>query len=222
MHFHLPRPLHGWREFTGEVGIIVIGVLVALGAEQLVDSWQWHHKVGLVRQSIMGELANDRGRWQEDMASARCTVRYLAELDGWARQGGAGAPPAAAAAYLGENRLLWMHSANWALATSSQTLDQFPLAEQLRFATLYDGIAHRQVDIEAASDLMERIPTQLALARDENGRRELRGALGALKAKIGSLTGNDGYMTRHFDAVGVRPDRSDFAADVGDGDKCAG
>ncbi len=26
MHFHLPKPLHGWREFVGEVGIIVVGV----------------------------------------------------------------------------------------------------------------------------------------------------------------------------------------------------
>jgi len=30
MHFRLPKPLHGWREFAGEVGIIVIGVLIAL------------------------------------------------------------------------------------------------------------------------------------------------------------------------------------------------
>jgi uncharacterized membrane protein YraQ (UPF0718 family) len=29
MHFHLPKPLHGWREFKGEVGIIVLGVLIA-------------------------------------------------------------------------------------------------------------------------------------------------------------------------------------------------
>jgi drug/metabolite transporter (DMT)-like permease len=36
MHFRLPKPLHGWREFAGEVGIIVIGVLIALGAEQFV------------------------------------------------------------------------------------------------------------------------------------------------------------------------------------------
>ncbi len=37
MHFHLPKPLHGCREFTGHVGIIVIGVLIALGAEQVVE-----------------------------------------------------------------------------------------------------------------------------------------------------------------------------------------
>lgn len=34
MHLHLPKPMHGSREFVGEVGIIVIGVLIALGAEQ--------------------------------------------------------------------------------------------------------------------------------------------------------------------------------------------
>ena len=39
MHFHLPKPLHGWREFAGEVGIIVIGVLIALGADQLLNDW---------------------------------------------------------------------------------------------------------------------------------------------------------------------------------------
>ena len=29
MHLHLPKPLHGWRAFVGEVGIIVLGVLIA-------------------------------------------------------------------------------------------------------------------------------------------------------------------------------------------------
>ena len=38
MHFHLPKPLHGWREFAGEVGIIVLGVGIALSAEQIVEA----------------------------------------------------------------------------------------------------------------------------------------------------------------------------------------
>ena len=42
MHIHLPKPLHGWREFVGEVGIIVIGVLIALGAEQTIEAL--HHR----------------------------------------------------------------------------------------------------------------------------------------------------------------------------------
>jgi hypothetical protein len=34
MHFHLPKPLHGWREFAGEVEIIVLGVLIASSASE--------------------------------------------------------------------------------------------------------------------------------------------------------------------------------------------
>ena len=33
MKLLVPKPLHGWRQFAGEVEIIVIGVLIALGAE---------------------------------------------------------------------------------------------------------------------------------------------------------------------------------------------
>jgi len=42
MHIHLPRPLHGWREFVGEVGIIFSGVLLAIGAEQTIEAQ--HHR----------------------------------------------------------------------------------------------------------------------------------------------------------------------------------
>jgi hypothetical protein len=86
MHFHLPKPLHGWREFLGEVGIIVIGVLIALGAEQVVDDWQWHRKVGAVRKALMSELQNDRARWEFDVQDGHCVVRQLDSLNAWARE----------------------------------------------------------------------------------------------------------------------------------------
>lgn len=38
MQFHLLKPLQGWREFTHEIVIIVMGVLIALGAQQLVEA----------------------------------------------------------------------------------------------------------------------------------------------------------------------------------------
>jgi hypothetical protein len=34
MHIHKPKPLHGIREFLSEIGVIVVGVLIALGLEQ--------------------------------------------------------------------------------------------------------------------------------------------------------------------------------------------
>ena len=59
MHVHLPKPLHGWREFLGEVGIIVIGVLIALGAEQVVEAAHWHARVTEAEASMRKELGED-------------------------------------------------------------------------------------------------------------------------------------------------------------------
>ena len=59
MHFHLPKPLHGWREFVGEVGIIVVGVLIALGAEQAVEALHWHGEAEQARAALRSEVRDD-------------------------------------------------------------------------------------------------------------------------------------------------------------------
>ncbi len=61
MHVHLPKPLHGWRALAGEVGIIVLGVLIALGFEQLVDAWRWRDKIDRAENAMRIELADDNG-----------------------------------------------------------------------------------------------------------------------------------------------------------------
>lgn len=59
MHVHLPKPLHGWRAFVGEVGIIVLGVLIALTADQFVDALQWRARVHRAETAMRLELSND-------------------------------------------------------------------------------------------------------------------------------------------------------------------
>jgi len=218
MHFHLPKPLHGWRQLAGEVGIIVLGVLIALTFEQLADEWQWQHKVAVVRRALMGELGNDRARWEYDMSKVRCLTNEVDQVDHWNQAGATGVRPATP--MLEAGGFFWMHSANWNLATGSQTLDHFPVDEQLALAALYDGIAHRQIDIIKATDQIDQVLAQAPLASDVQGQRELSGAIGSLRRKIRSLTSNVGYMRRHFDALRVKPDRSDFGADIDD--KCVG
>ena len=70
MHFHLPKPLHGWRAFAGEVGIIVIGVLIALSAEQFAE---YMHNRAQVRHGEEA-LADNFRRF----------VTYTSELDAYA------------------------------------------------------------------------------------------------------------------------------------------
>ena len=59
MHFHLPKPLHGWREFAGEVGIIVVGVLIALGAEQVVEELHQRAELHEAEDGMTAELRDD-------------------------------------------------------------------------------------------------------------------------------------------------------------------
>ena len=59
MHFHLPKPLHGWRAFAGEVGIIVVGVLIALTAEQVVETIHWDRQADKARAALRSEVGKD-------------------------------------------------------------------------------------------------------------------------------------------------------------------
>ena len=61
MHFRLPKPLHGWREFIHEITIVVLGVLIALGANQMVENWAWSNKVRHAETAMRLELAEDDG-----------------------------------------------------------------------------------------------------------------------------------------------------------------
>ena len=81
MHFHLPKPLHGWRAFAGEVGIIVIGVLIALTAEQLVADWHWHREASNFRGAVEHEIGRDLGIGMMNMKQRACVGRRLDELE---------------------------------------------------------------------------------------------------------------------------------------------
>jgi hypothetical protein len=61
MEVHKPHPIHSLREFLKEVGIIVLGVVIALAAEQAVEAIHWHKKVSEAAESMRLELRDDDG-----------------------------------------------------------------------------------------------------------------------------------------------------------------
>ena len=82
MHVHLPKPLHGWREFLGEVGIIVIGVLIALGAEQVVEAAHWNHQVRDAREALDEEIAHTNRAFAFRAAAHDCIAARLTKVNG--------------------------------------------------------------------------------------------------------------------------------------------
>jgi hypothetical protein len=77
MHLHLPKPLHGWREFAGEVGIIVLGVLIALTADALIERTNWRHKVSLADTNMRVEIERNRTNAAQYSILRSCTDGVL-------------------------------------------------------------------------------------------------------------------------------------------------
>ena len=88
MHVHLPKPLHGWRAFVGEVAIIVLGVLIALGAEQAVQSMEWRNKVDAAIADMNNELISGDGpEAYERVILQDCVAAHLGRLRSSVEQG---------------------------------------------------------------------------------------------------------------------------------------
>jgi hypothetical protein len=56
MDIHKPKPVHGWQELLREIGIIVVGVLIALAAEGIVDSLRWDERTRETKEHLLAEL----------------------------------------------------------------------------------------------------------------------------------------------------------------------
>jgi hypothetical protein len=80
MHLHLPKAIHGWREFAKEVGIIVLGVLIALGFEQVVQAWRWREDARTTRQALVGEIEYSVLWAHERLAVEPCLRQRIGEL----------------------------------------------------------------------------------------------------------------------------------------------
>ena len=135
MHVHLPKPLHGWRGFAGEVGIIVLGVLIALGAQQIAESIQQHSEVRQTRSALDAELAHNLAAFDNRLSMQPCAQRQLGEVDSILNREAQGA---VALRHDFEAPLsINLQFAVWD-AASGEARSLIPLEPKLQYARLYD------------------------------------------------------------------------------------
>jgi hypothetical protein len=77
MHVHKIKPVHGWKEFLNEILIIVIGVLIALGLEQVVEEVHWRNKVADAEQRLKTEETANFGFAAEQVIVTPCILAQL-------------------------------------------------------------------------------------------------------------------------------------------------
>jgi hypothetical protein len=228
MEVRLPKPLHGWREFVGEVGIIVLGVLIALGFEQLVDEWRWHRVVGSTRQAIANELVEAANQGAMRISVEDCLRGRIGELsarlnatDGrWTADPLPLAPGAQPTPHW-DNRSMgrvyavplvgWSQDA-WDTAKSAGVLDHMSRDEAASYSAIYGEISAIR-EYQNQELLLESNLSFLSTAQklDERSRNDALGKLGQLDALNAVNSGLSSFIIGQMKSLHLHIDRASSA-----------
>ena len=80
MEIHKPKPVHGWRELLSEIVVIVIGVSIALAAEQLVETLHWREQVQAAHKALAADMTTVLGMAAEREGFSSCLDQHLNHL----------------------------------------------------------------------------------------------------------------------------------------------
>jgi hypothetical protein len=80
MDTHKPKPAHGWRDLLKEIGIIVIGVVIALGAEQAVESLHWMYQVEAGEAALKEAFVREADNMALRKVQSDCIAQRLSFL----------------------------------------------------------------------------------------------------------------------------------------------
>lgn len=75
------KPPHGWRPVGWELAIVTLGVLIALGAQQAVESWQSHQKAAQTKEILDAELHRNAVSAYKWLTVAPCVDQQLDSID---------------------------------------------------------------------------------------------------------------------------------------------
>jgi hypothetical protein len=176
MHFHVPSPLHGWREFAGEVGVIVLGVLIALGAQQVVETLHWRNETATLRENLHREIRDDQWNAALRVIISGCIRQRIARLQNELTSPGAAwvADPiqggdekrwsALPIAFKFPSMQSFYTSGHWQTALAGGELAHMPDGERNGYSYTYQAIA----DLEAFSVQEDALVGRIQpLARDQ-------------------------------------------------------
>ncbi|HEY3814673.1 MAG TPA: hypothetical protein VGL66_15745 [Caulobacteraceae bacterium] len=152
MDIHKPKLPKNWREFLSEIGIIVIGVLIALGAEQTVAALHDRQTAAEARRNVRAEAQWNVDSIQERLDTQACLDQRLDKLSALlsdAREGPLKPPPS----WVGRPPTGPMFEDRWLAATASGRNSNFAPKEQENFGILY-GLFSRYNANQAAEQLV--------------------------------------------------------------------
>ena len=133
------RPVDGWRRFAGEVGVIVLGVLIALVVQQVAQALKDRSDAASAREAIRGEIAGNLADLGNRARTQACIDRRLAEIDRLLTRAGAG-PSYVAPNWIGRPQVWDLSHARFDAVTQSGRANLLRSDEHALYADLYAGL----------------------------------------------------------------------------------
>lgn len=133
------RPENGWRGFSTDLIVVVLGVLIALGAEQSISWLRLQGEVNSLRSALRDELSNNFASYQYRLVQPRCVASRLTELKTLRDRALAG-EAAGVDGEIGRPSNASLRTSVWN-ARSSEVMDAMPLEQRLAYSSLYDELA---------------------------------------------------------------------------------
>jgi hypothetical protein len=232
MDIHKPKPWHGWREFLKELGVIILGILIALALEGGVEALRERHQAAQARANIRQELAENLGKMRLRLDAEPCQIRRLHEVQdllALATQG----KPLPQPIFIGEPDVWVMYTARLEVASQGGRATLLGQDEQAGFARVYAQMrvfaetSVREQSAWATLRTLENGPLDpalrpaLTLALQEARFDRFRNVLAASQAlreaaALGIQPNVAAFKTRaHFDAcLPLNTSRADFARSI--------
>lgn len=137
MDIHKPKAVHDWRELLDEIVVIVIGVLIALAAEQAVEMLRWRHEVEAERSALLAEARRNLGAAAYRQGQQACIARRLDEIAVVFDRKAAGRPLGLKRP-VGKPPIDYESRGTWQIAVAGQALAHMTLKEKLDFSDAFD------------------------------------------------------------------------------------
>jgi len=80
MEMHKPRPIHNWRELATEIGVIVLGILIALGLEQAVEGHHTRERTEVAQRAVDTEVRFNLAKINRELDMRDCMAKQTAAL----------------------------------------------------------------------------------------------------------------------------------------------
>ena len=202
-HLHVPKPIHGWRQFFNEVAVIAVGIGIALGGEEAVTAWNEHRYASKSFEAIKDEMGVNLGRMNARIETADCIDQRLDEVAAYIERPEGKKRPS----WVGRPQVWSMQNSAVGAARSYGSLTVLARPEQMTISTVYSTM-DQFADIEKDEQWAWAELRSITEDRDitDSDKASLRQAIQRARYSAWLLRTTAEQAIVEAKAVGVKPD----------------